>query len=40
MASAFAPSVRAGVPLAIIIIALVMTPVVYSLYLWMRERSS
>jgi len=40
MVSAFLPWTRAGVPLAVIIIGLVLTPVVYSLYLWIRERSS
>jgi uncharacterized membrane protein len=40
MVSAFVPAARGGVPLAVVIIALVMVPVVYSLYLWMRERSS
>ena len=40
MVSAFVPAARGGVPLAVVIIALVMAPVVYSLYLWMRERSS
>jgi len=40
MASAFMPAVRGGVPLAVIIIGLVLIPVVYSLYLWMRERAS
>jgi hypothetical protein len=34
------PAVRGGVPLAVIIIGLVLIPVVYSLYLWMRERAS
>jgi uncharacterized membrane protein len=40
IASALVPTVRSGVPLAVIILVLVMTPVLYSLYLWMRERSS
>jgi uncharacterized membrane protein len=40
MASAFVPGVRAAVPFAVIIVVLVLTPVLYSLYLWMRERSS
>lgn len=40
IASAFLPAVRGGVPLAVIIMGLVMVPVLYSLYLWMRERSS
>lgn len=40
MASALVPRARDAVPLAVVIIVLVMTPVLYSLYLWMRERSS
>ena len=40
MASALVPGMRAAVPLAVVVIALVLTPVLYSLYLWMRERSS
>ncbi len=40
MVSAFVPGLGAGVPLAVIIMGLVLTPVVYSLYLWIRERSS
>ena len=39
MASAFMPAVRGGVPLAVSLIGLVLIPVVYSLYLWMRERT-
>jgi len=38
--SAFVPGARSGVPLAAIIVGLVMVPVLYSLYLWMRERAS
>jgi len=40
MASAFVPGARGAVPLAVIIMGLVLVPVVYSLYLWMRERAS
>lgn len=40
MASALVPDARGAVPLAVIIVGLVMIPVVYSLYLWMRERAS
>jgi len=40
MASAAVPGVRSGVPLALIIMGLVMVPVFYSLYLWLRERAS
>ncbi|MDH4045768.1 MAG: SdpI family protein [Gemmatimonadota bacterium] len=40
MVSGLVPGVRFGTPLLAIIIALVATPVLYSLYLWMRERSS
>lgn len=40
MVSAVLPnSVRATVPLTIVIIVLAVIPVLYSLYLWMRERS-
>jgi len=38
--SAFMPGFRNSVPLVVIIIGLVLTPVFYSLYLWMRERPS
>lgn len=40
MASAFVPGAAGAVPFAVVVIGLVLTPVVYSLYLWMRERSS
>jgi len=40
MGSAFVPSARGMVPLAVVIMVLVLTPVLYSLYLGMRERSS
>jgi len=40
MGSAFVPSARGMVPLAVVIMVLVLTPVLYSLYLWMRERSA
>jgi uncharacterized membrane protein len=40
VASAFVPGLTAGIPLAVIIVGLAVTPVLYSLYLWMRERSS
>lgn len=40
MVSAVLPSATIGVPFAVIIMSLVLTPVLYSLYLWMRERSS
>jgi uncharacterized membrane protein len=40
IASAFVPGTRGAVPLAVIIMGLVLVPVVYSLYLWMRERAS
>jgi uncharacterized membrane protein len=38
--SAFVPAARSGVPLALIIMGLVMVPVFYLLYLWLRERTS
>lgn len=40
MASAFGPAARGGAPLVVVIIGLVMVPVFYSLYLWLRERAS
>ena len=40
MVSAVVPGTRGAVPLAVIIIGLVLVPVVYSLYLWLRERAS
>jgi uncharacterized membrane protein len=40
MGSAFVPGGRGAVPLAVIVIGLVLVPVLYSLYLWMRERAS
>lgn len=40
MASAFVPAARGGAPLVVVIIGLVMVPVFYSLYLWLRERAS
>ena len=39
IASALLPSATLGVPFAVVIMGLVLTPVLYSLYLWMRERS-
>jgi immunity protein, SdpI family len=40
MASAFMPAARGGVPLVAVIVGLLMVPVFYSLYLWLRERAS
>lgn len=37
--SAFVPGGRGAVPLAVVIVGLVLVPVLYSLYLWMRERT-
>jgi uncharacterized membrane protein len=40
MVTAFVPGARSAVPLAVIVVGLVLIPVLYSLYLWMRERPS
>jgi uncharacterized membrane protein len=40
MASAFVPGATGAVPFAVVVVGLVLTPILYSLYLWMRERSS
>jgi uncharacterized membrane protein len=40
MASAFVPGAAGAVPFAVVVVGLILTPILYSLYLWMRERSS
>jgi len=40
IASAFVPGVASAIPIGVVIALLAVTPVLYSLYLWLRERSS
>jgi uncharacterized membrane protein len=40
MAMPFVPGAAGTVPFALVVVGLILTPIVYSFYLWMRERSS
>lgn len=40
MAMPFVPGAAGTVPFAVVVVGLILTPIVYSFYLWMRERSS
>jgi uncharacterized membrane protein len=40
MAMPFVPGAAGTIPFAVVVVGLILTPIVYSFYLWMRERSS